>query len=1077
MEMTKQRTQFADVNMGNQPFGGTIMEVPKPAQKIPPPGLQPYELHLWQEQQQQKHIQSQQSTKQQELFKQQQQLLEIEQMRYYQQMYEAKQKQTASTLKDTQQKKEVKEAQREELKQKQESFEESAFKCLDEIAEKIGTKKSMDELKRRSNNAIAAVKFKNGECNIKFDMNVEDWEQIQEEASQTMPFNVKYIAKHVKSEEIGKVIKEFNVEYKAFLQDTKVFIISDHDYQKLKSKKNKQSKTQKIRIFGQKAENDVVIEIKKLFKKFIKKEHVSDHSIFEGCDDIDAVERTHYYNYLKASKLIDEILKNQGIRETLRYEDSSQNISVKTTFERYRQISDHTRSVFELIQTEKMRLNHYIVVHKTDLPDQQTLKSKVEEKFTVLITDTVIEDSSYFSRYRSDISDKRPRMKYNYVPQDKETHKKKEYEIQVTGIMVDQAIDYIRKKLDDYDSEEPQIPSLKPDELDKLKDQAKALSQKYKVFIIFKKTVTIVGKQSKNRLGNALKEFQKTIQDILKGNEVTTKSMQLADAPNPILTKLMRDETQKIAQIQSQFNVNIKIDKDNYIVSGNDEGIAHAFKELSIIQQKFVSKMVKMQITNPNRIKAIEMKGGVINCEKQYEIQIISLTQQQAKQQEQKMHPGIKDFNQNAVLVENTVHQWSYKVFSADANYKDRHDKVNDWFDYDPHQNSQIEQHYQQCCQSNNFLTPYEIIGDQNQVKNGFTYHVIGKSSNIDTWKQKNTKTGYARQLQRKTFKSMGAKNSYMIAQELYQDYGEEVKGDDIVEQKQYYAKGLKAKVDFFLTDLDKFYNYPYNHSMTLELKKYKKVLNQNILNSMVQIALTKFQCHFAQGYSFERIKIVGFKCHDAGRQFESMLDKALLFEFPQTWQQIDQHILESKDLIIIPLAQGDAEWLKIENQFKVTMPQAKITKIERIQNKKLWRNFKHAVDDIRDKWNKPAQTLMLYHGTRGTAPKSIYDSEEGFNMLFSSGGMWGQAIYFAQNSSYSDGYKYAVSQTTFQMFFARVLVGNYIKLPSDKQIKMPPVDAQGKYYDSIQGHTGGSDVFMIYANKKAYPEYLITYQ
>ena len=33
----------------------------------------------------------------------------------------------------------------------------------------------------------------------------------------------------------------------------------------------------------------------------------------------------------------------------------------------------------------------------------------------------------------------------------------------------------------------------------------------------------------------------------------------------------------------------------------------------------------------------------------------------------------------------------------------------------------------------------------------------------------------------------------------------------------------------------------------------------------------------------------------------------------------------------------------------------------------------------------------MLYHGTRGTDPKYIYDGEEGFNMLFSSGGMWGK--------------------------------------------------------------------------------------
>ena len=66
-------------------------------------------------------------------------------------------------------------------------------------------------------------------------------------------------------------------------------------------------------------------------------------------------------------------------------------------------------------------------------------------------------------------------------------------------------------------------------------------------------------------------------------------------------------------------------------------------------------------------------------------------------------------------------------------------------------------------------------------------------------------------------------------------------------------------------------------------------------------------------------------------------------------------------------------------------------------------------------------------------------------------------------------------------MFFARVLVGQFKELPSNNTIKMPPPmndnDPNGKRYDSIKGHTGGSDVYMIYANKKAYPEYLISYK
>ena len=58
-------------------------------------------------------------------------------------------------------------------------------------------------------------------------------------------------------------------------------------------------------------------------------------------------------------------------------------------------------------------------------------------------------------------------------------------------------------------------------------------------------------------------------------------------------------------------------------------------------------------------------------------------------------------------------------------------------------------------------------------------------------------------------------------------------------------------------------------------------------------------------------------------------------------------------------------------------------------------------------------------------------------------------------------------------------MVGNSKRvMPNDSSLKMPPL-IEGKFdqrYDSVNGNTGGSDVFMIYTNKKAYPEYLVSY-
>ena len=63
-------------------------------------------------------------------------------------------------------------------------------------------------------------------------------------------------------------------------------------------------------------------------------------------------------------------------------------------------------------------------------------------------------------------------------------------------------------------------------------------------------------------------------------------------------------------------------------------------------------------------------------------------------------------------------------------------------------------------------------------------------------------------------------------------------------------------------------------------------------------------------------------------------------------------------------------------------------------------------------------------------------------------------------------------------MFYAQVILGKTIVQNPNENLTHPPLvpDSQIDRYDSVQGHTGHSDVFMVYANKKAYPEYLITY-
>ena len=62
-------------------------------------------------------------------------------------------------------------------------------------------------------------------------------------------------------------------------------------------------------------------------------------------------------------------------------------------------------------------------------------------------------------------------------------------------------------------------------------------------------------------------------------------------------------------------------------------------------------------------------------------------------------------------------------------------------------------------------------------------------------------------------------------------------------------------------------------------------------------------------------------------------------------------------------------------------------------------------------------------------------------------------------------------------MFMATVIIGNTKVLNPDKTLRQPPNrDGTIVPHDSVKGNTNGSDVIMVYSNRKAYPSYLITY-
>lgn len=189
----------------------------------------------------------------------------------------------------------------------------------------------------------------------------------------------------------------------------------------------------------------------------------------------------------------------------------------------------------------------------------------------------------------------------------------------------------------------------------------------------------------------------------------------------------------------------------------------------------------------------------------------------------------------------------------------------------------------------------------------------------------------------------------------------------------------------------------------------------------------------------------------------------------------------EGCELVDIP--KNDPNFARIENRMRETMTNVTIDKIERVQNIRMWSHYAFRRRELKkDLRGLPTLQIEmeLFHGTRAAPPSEIYHGEYGFDLTYSTSGLWGIGTYFAKNASYSCGsYSYHLPNGKRQVFLAQVLTGDVYDCKSDPKLRRPPKkneSVSGLRYNSVSGDTGGSKVYIIYENRIAYPTYLVTF-
>eukprot|EP00579_Thalassiosira_antarctica_P016237 CAMPEP_0201944724 /NCGR_PEP_ID=MMETSP0903-20130614/53539_1 /ASSEMBLY_ACC=CAM_ASM_000552 /TAXON_ID=420261 /ORGANISM="Thalassiosira antarctica, Strain CCMP982" /LENGTH=763 /DNA_ID=CAMNT_0048487777 /DNA_START=171 /DNA_END=2460 /DNA_ORIENTATION=- len=215
-------------------------------------------------------------------------------------------------------------------------------------------------------------------------------------------------------------------------------------------------------------------------------------------------------------------------------------------------------------------------------------------------------------------------------------------------------------------------------------------------------------------------------------------------------------------------------------------------------------------------------------------------------------------------------------------------------------------------------------------------------------------------------------------------------------------------------------------------------------------------------------------------RQASLIMKRAALQGTPSTW-------IDSPDTLV-PVTPEDEEYWSVFEKMRVTIPNVHISKLWRVQNKSLWSYYSFHKDRLEMNDIQPNER-RVWHGTSSLDPSIVYaDKMDGFMMQFAAQGLWGRGIYFADKASYSKNYSHTPvkSQTSdrpapkkaeLEMFLSRLLVGKEVELNQNRALAVPPIDSRtGLKYNSVTGNTAGSQIWIVYENGRAYPEYLVRY-
>ncbi|XP_033764387.1 E3 ubiquitin-protein ligase MIB2-like isoform X2 [Pecten maximus] len=202
----------------------------------------------------------------------------------------------------------------------------------------------------------------------------------------------------------------------------------------------------------------------------------------------------------------------------------------------------------------------------------------------------------------------------------------------------------------------------------------------------------------------------------------------------------------------------------------------------------------------------------------------------------------------------------------------------------------------------------------------------------------------------------------------------------------------------------------------------------------------------------------------------------------PSTWDTMKTG--ESFKRILVSVEGGGMLKMEYENvsrKFHITLPQAKIFSIHRVQNMYLWEVYYLKKRQLEGQYGMGgANELELFHGTLPDKIDKICKENLDFRLAGERvGAIFGQGTYFAVEAKYSDLYAQADEKYHKFMVLTRVLAGKCC-VGKNQYRRPPPVDPSDQHsrlYDCCVDNVKNPKIFCLFDTNQYYPEYIVEYK